>query len=71
MLKQRKSVTLNSDTRPLTQSLSERKIILIDGRLQKANISWHEDHHVLLLSIAHLSDLIIKDCRKQTRHETL
>lgn len=48
--------------------LIRTKLEAISDILQIANISYHEAHPVLLPSISHLSDLIIKVCHEETRH---
>lgn len=65
-----KTVKVNLVIRSLNSILTERKIILIGGRLQKANISYHEAHPILLPSISGSSDFIIENCGEiKTRHE--
>lgn len=48
--------------------LIRTKLKAISDILQIADISYHEVHRVLLPSISHLSDLIIKGCHEETWH---
>ncbi|KFM60317.1 hypothetical protein X975_18847, partial [Stegodyphus mimosarum] len=63
-----KPLPTNSIIRQFNQILDERRMILIGGRLQYANISHQEAHPVLLPSACHLSDFIIKDCHERVKH---
>lgn len=66
-----KPVQVNSVIRLFNPISRERKIILISGRLQKVYISYHKAHPVLLPTVSHLSNLIIKDCHEQTKHRAV